>query len=217
MATMLSFIATDAEIPLPMLDKLHKQAVQQFFNAITIDGDTSTNDACLLIATGSSRIALDTVNKSRRERFVQALSEVYRLLAQAVVRDAEGATKFVTVRVQGGNSRSDCRKIAYAVAHSPLVKTALYAGDANWGRILAAAGRAGVELQPAKVSLGVNGVVIFNKGIKSPVYTEEQGARAMAASEIEIVINLGRGSAAHTVWTSDLSHDYVSINADYRS
>jgi glutamate N-acetyltransferase / amino-acid N-acetyltransferase len=217
MATMLSFIATDAEIPLPMLDKLHKQAVQQSFNAITIDGDTSTNDACLLVATGSSRIALDTLNKSQREQFVQALSEVYRLLAQAIVRDAEGATKFVTVRVQGGNSKNDCRKIAYAVAHSPLVKTALYASDANWGRILAAAGRAGVELQPAKVSLSVNGVMIFNKGIKSPEYTEEQGARAMAASEIEITINLGYGSTAYTVWTSDLSHDYVSINADYRS
>jgi glutamate N-acetyltransferase / amino-acid N-acetyltransferase len=160
---------------------------------------------------------LDTVNKSEREQFVQALSEVYRQLAQAVVRDAEGATKFVTVRVQGGSSKNDCRKVAYTVAHSPLVKTALYASDANWGRILAAAGRAGVELQPARVSLSVNGVVIFNKGIKSPAYTEEQGARAMAASEIEIVINLGPGSAAHTVWTSDLSHEYVSINADYRS
>lgn len=125
MATMLSFIATDAEIPHPMLDKLHKQAVQQSFNAITIDGDTSTNDACVLIATGGSGIALDKVSKSQREQFVQALSEVYRLLAQAVVRDAEGATKFVTIRVRGSKSKSDCRKIAYAVAHSPLVKSAL--------------------------------------------------------------------------------------------
>lgn len=217
MATMLGFIATDAEIPLPMLDKLHKQAVRQSFNAITIDGDTSTNDSCLLIATGGSGIALDKIGRNQREQFVQALSEVYRLLAQAIIRDAEGATKFVTIRARGGDSKSDCRKIAYAVAHSPLVKTALYASDANWGRILAAAGRAGVDLDPGRVSLSVNGVVIFSKGMKSPVYTEEQGARAMAGSEIEILIDLGRGSATHTVWTSDLSHDYVSINADYRS
>jgi glutamate N-acetyltransferase / amino-acid N-acetyltransferase len=217
MATMLAFIATDAEIPPPMLDKLHKQAVQQSFNAITIDGDTSTNDACLLIATGGSGIALDRIGRSQREQFVQALSEVYRLLAQAVVRDAEGATKFVAVRVRGGDSKSDCRKIAYAVANSPLVKTALYASDANWGRILAAAGRAGVDLDPERVSLGINGVAIFSKGAKSAAYTEEQGARVMAESEIEILIDLGHGSATHTVWTSDLSHDYVSINADYRS
>lgn len=217
MATMLGFIATDAEIPLPLLDKLHKQAVQQSFNAITIDGDTSTNDSCLLIATGGSGIALDRIGRNQREQFVQALSEVYRLLAQAIVRDAEGATKFVTVRVRGGDSKSDCRKIAYAVAHSPLVKTALYASDANWGRILAAAGRAGVDLDPGRVSLSVNGVLIFNEGVKSPSYTEEQGARAMAESEIEIEISLGNGSASHAIWTSDLSHDYVSINADYRS
>jgi glutamate N-acetyltransferase/amino-acid N-acetyltransferase len=217
MATMLGFIATDAEIPPPMLDKLHKQAVQQSFNAITIDGDTSTNDACLLLASGGSGIALDKVGKQQRERFVHALLEVYRLLAQAVVRDAEGATKFVTVHVRGGTRKGDCRKIAYAIAHSPLVKTALYASDANWGRILAAAGRAGVELQPAKVSLTVNGVLIFSKGIKSPAYTEEQGKKAMSESEIEIVLELGPGVASHTVWTSDLSHEYVSINADYRS
>lgn len=217
MATMLGFIATDAEIPLPMLDKLHKQAVQQSFNAVTIDGDTSTNDACLLIATGGSGIALDKIGRIQREQFVQALSEVYRTLAEAIVRDAEGATKFVTVRVRGGDSKSDCRKIAYAVAHSPLVKTALYASDANWGRILAAVGRAGVDLDPGRVTLSVNGIVIFSKGAKSSAYTEDQGARAMAESEIEIVIDLGHGSASHTLWTSDLSHDYVSINADYRS
>ncbi|HEX5055348.1 MAG TPA: bifunctional glutamate N-acetyltransferase/amino-acid acetyltransferase ArgJ [Gammaproteobacteria bacterium] len=217
MATMLGFIATDAGIPLPMLDKMHKQAVQQSFNAITIDGDTSTNDACLLMATGSSGVVLDKAGRDVRERFVQALSEVYRLLAQAIVRDAEGATKFVTVCVRGGNSRTDCRKIAYAIAHSPLVKTALYASDANWGRILAAAGRTGVELNPGKVSLSINGIVIFAKGAKSPAYTEEQGARAMSEPEIEIVLDLGPGSAAFTVWTSDLSHEYVSINADYRS
>lgn len=218
MATMLGFIATDVEVPLPMLDKLHKQGVQQSFNAITIDGDTSTNDSCVLVATGGSGIALDKVSKIQREHFVQALLEVYRLLAQAVVRDAEGATKFITVRVKGGKSKGDCRKIAYAIAHSPLVKTALYASDANWGRILAAAGRSGVELKPAKVSLRINGVVIFSKGVKSPTYTEEQGARVMAEPEIEIIFELGQpGPASYTVWTSDLSHEYVSINADYRS
>jgi glutamate N-acetyltransferase/amino-acid N-acetyltransferase len=217
MATMLGFIATDAEISPATLAKLHKQAVRQSFNAITIDGDTSTNDACLLIASGDSGVSLDEIGREQRTQFVQALSEVYRLLAQAVVRDAEGATKFVSVRVRGGSSRSDCRKIAYAVAHSPLVKTALYASDANWGRILAAAGRAGVDLRAGKLSLGINGVTVFSKGAKSPGYTEEQGARAMAESEIEIVLDLGPGPAAYTVWTSDLSHEYVSINADYRS
>jgi glutamate N-acetyltransferase/amino-acid N-acetyltransferase len=216
MATMLGFIATDADITQDLLKKLQRQAVAQSFNAITIDGDTSTNDACVLIATGGAKVAVREKGAFYRQ-FVSQLMEVYRLLAQAIVRDAEGATKFVTVRVEGGAKEDGCRKIAYAIAHSPLVKTALFASDANWGRIVAAAGRAGVKFDAKRVSLSVNGVTILAKGQKSAAYTEERGSAAMAAAEIEIIMNLGAGRASACVWTSDLSHEYVSINADYRS
>jgi glutamate N-acetyltransferase/amino-acid N-acetyltransferase len=216
MATMLGFIATDADIAQDTLDELHRQAVEQSFNAITIDGDTSTNDACVLIATGAAKVSIGKSDAFYKQ-FVAALSEVYLHLAHAVVRDAEGATKFVTVKIEGGADVDDCRKVAYAIAHSPLVKTAIFASDANWGRILAAAGRAGVDLDVERIMLSINGVVILEQGQKSAAYTEQRGAAAMAAAEIEIIMNLGAGKGSACVWTSDLSHEYVSINADYRS
>lgn len=216
MATMLAFIATDASIETELLNDIHKQAVERTFNRITVDGDTSTNDACVLSASGASGVKVERSSMFYGE-FVAALESVYLHLAQAVVRDAEGATKFVTVSVEQGAGEEDCRKIAYTVAHSPLVKTALFASDANWGRILAAVGRAGVAIDIARVGIEVNGVAILRQGQPDPAYTEAAGARAMAAEEIVIRIELSLGNKAFTVWTSDLSHEYVSINADYRT
>jgi glutamate N-acetyltransferase/amino-acid N-acetyltransferase len=216
MATMLAFIATDAAVEAELLGDIHKQAVERTFNRITVDGDTSTNDACVLAATGASGVEVETSSPFYGE-FVTALESVYLHLAQAVVRDAEGATKFVTVSVEQGASEDDCRKIAYTVAHSPLVKTALFASDANWGRILAAVGRAGVAIDIGRVGIAINGVVILRQGQPDPAYTEAAGARAMAAEDIVICIELGLGDKSFTVWTSDLSHEYVSINADYRT
>lgn len=216
MATMLAFIATDALIDPGILRNLHKQAVERTFNRITIDGDTSTNDACVLVATGASGVEVERTSVFCEE-FTAALESVYLYLAQAVVRDAEGATKFVTVRVEQGASEEDCKKIGYSVAHSPLVKTALYASDANWGRILAAVGRAGVVVDIARVCIEINGVSILHRGQPDSAYTEAAGAQAMSAEEIVIRIELGLGDKDFTVWTSDLSHEYVSINADYRT
>ncbi|HEX7027129.1 MAG TPA: bifunctional glutamate N-acetyltransferase/amino-acid acetyltransferase ArgJ [Gammaproteobacteria bacterium] len=216
MATMLSFIATDAAIDAALLSDLHTQAVEGSFNRITIDGDTSTNDACVLVATGASGVEVKK-DAPDYQAFVTALESVYLQLAHAIVRDAEGATKFVTVCIEQGASVDDCRTIAYTVAHSPLVKTALYASDANWGRILAAVGRAGVAIDIARVGIEINGASILRQGQPDPGYTEEAGAAAMAAEEIVIRIELGLGEKSFTVWTSDLSHEYVSINADYRS
>ena len=213
MATMLAFIATDAMIAPTALPAVHAQAVAESFHRITVDGDTSTNDACVLIATGASGVA-DSADSSD---FITALHAVYRDLAQAIIRDAEGASKFVTIRVEQGVSVAACRQIATTIAHSPLVKTALYASDANWGRILAAIGRAGVPLVIDKVSLQINAVPIFHNGQLVSDYTETAGAAAMAASEIEILVQLGQGEYSDTLWTSDLSHDYVTINASYRS
>lgn len=216
MATMLAFIATDASIEAELLNDIHKQAVERTFNRITVDGDTSTNDACVLSASGASGVEVEK-SSTFYGGFIAALESVYLHLAQAVVRDAEGATKFVTVNVEQGASEEDCRKVAYTVAHSPLVKTALFASDANWGRILAAVGRAGVTIDIDRVGIEVNGVVILRQGQPDPDYTEAAGARAMAAEEIVIRIELGLGDSGFTVWTSDLSHEYVSINADYRT
>lgn len=219
MATMLCFVATDARVAQPLLEAALARAVDASFNAITVDGDTSTNDACVLAATGACVAAeLDDVADPRLAVFEAALGSLFIELAQSIIRDAEGATKFVAVEVSGGRSREECRRVAYAVAESPLVKTALFASDPNWGRILAATGRAGVEgLDVSGVAVSISGVRIASRGARDPAYTEEAGQRVMAAEDITISIALGRGEAAATVWTSDLSHDYVRINAEYRS
>lgn len=215
MATMLAFIATDARVDQAVLETLHRRLVVQSFNRISVDGDTSTNDACVLIATGRGpTLKPDT---PAWKAFEKALLGVYRTLAQAIVRDAEGATKFVTIRVEGGVNEADCEKIARAVAHSPLVKTALYASDANWGRILAAVGRSGAEVDVGRVALAINGVGVLSAGEPDPLYSETAGSRAMAGEEIEIHITVGDGKGSYMLWTSDLSHDYVRINAEYRT
>ncbi len=219
MATMLGYIATDARISDLLLDFALGRALARSFNAVTVDGDTSTNDACVLAATGlAAHAELQFPDDPRFALFEEALGSLCIELAQALVRDAEGATKFVAVVVDGGRDITECRRAAYAVAESPLVKTALFASDPNWGRILAATGRAGVEsLDVSRVGVSLNGVTIVTGGARDPAYTEEAGQRAMSAEEIEIRISLGRGDATATVWTSDLSHDYVRINAEYRS
>lgn len=215
MATMLSFVFTDAAIDDARLQVLLRRAVDESFNCITVDSDTSTNDACTLAATGrGARIDTD----EHESRFAAALTEVLVELAQAIIRDAEGATKFVTLKVEGAAARQEALDVAFTVAHSPLVKTALYASDANWGRILAAVGRAPVpDLDVSRIAIDLGEVVLVERGGRAASYTEAAGSAVMAESEITIRIHLGRGDTAATVWTSDLSHDYVSINADYRS
>ncbi|MAY72267.1 MAG: bifunctional ornithine acetyltransferase/N-acetylglutamate synthase [Halomonas sp.] len=215
MATMLGFVATDAAIEPERLDALLREGVKRSFNSITVDSDTSTNDACMLIATGQGAALAD--DDDERD-FRQALDEVLVELAQAIIRDGEGATKFVTLDVSGALSVEEAREVAFTVAHSPLVKTALYASDANWGRILAAVGRARVEdFDVDRVTIDLGDVRLVENGGRAEGYSEEAGSAVMAAEEITIAIDLGRGDAAARVWTSDLSHDYVSINADYRS
>jgi glutamate N-acetyltransferase / amino-acid N-acetyltransferase len=214
MATMLAFVATDASIPGARLQDSLGRAVEQSFNRTTVDGDTSTNDACMLLATGKCPDLAD----EDLARFQAALDDLCLELAQAVVRDGEGATKFVEVAVSGAASDDDARHVALTVAHSPLVKTALFASDANWGRILAAVGRAPVErLDVARVGIAVNGCTIVSAGGVDPDYREEQGAAAMAKEEITIAVDLGLGAGSCSIWTSDLSHDYVTINAEYRT
>ncbi|MCG3171012.1 MAG: Arginine biosynthesis bifunctional protein ArgJ [Pseudomonadales bacterium] len=219
MATMLAFLATDASVEPALLDALLGGAVDVSFNAITVDGDTSTNDACVLVATGAAGAEpIVSLQDPPARAFAAALQEVCVELAQAIVRDAEGATKFVTVAVGGGNDVAECRRVAYTVAESPLVKTALFASDPNWGRILAAVGRAGVVgLDVERVAIDLDEVAIVRNGARDPAYTEADGQRVMAREEIRIAIDLARGDAAATVWTSDLSHDYVRINAEYRT
>ncbi|ARN74728.1 bifunctional glutamate N-acetyltransferase/amino-acid acetyltransferase ArgJ [Oceanicoccus sagamiensis] len=219
MATMLGYVATDATVSQPLLDTMINQAVNQSFNRITVDGDTSTNDACMLVATGQSAAEPITDQQHPFYQTLQdAISSVFIELAQGLVRDGEGASKFVTVAVTGGQSEQECLKVAYTVAESPLVKTALFASDPNWGRLLAAIGRAGVEnLDVDRVSVHLNDILIAENGCRATSYTEEQGSAAMEPEEIVIAINLDRGSASTTVWTSDLSHDYVRINAEYRT
>jgi len=215
MATMLGFVATDAKVSKVALQRITKAAADQSFNAITVDGDTSTNDAFICLATGKgpvARLAKDLQVLSR------AITEVAQQLAQAIVRDGEGATKFVTVRVEGGRNAAECRKVAYAIAHSPLVKTAFFAGDPNLGRILAAIGNAGVPgLDTSKVDLYIDAVRAARAGGRDPAYREEQGAAAMKKAEFLVRAVLRRGQAASTVWTCDFSYDYVKINAEYRS
>lgn len=219
MATMLGYIATDAAVAQPILDDLVRDAANKSFNRITIDGDTSTNDCCMLIATGKA--ALDEVREKSGalyEALRQAVFEVFMEIAQAIVRDGEGATKFVTVQVNGGATHQECLDVAYAVAHSPLIKTALFASDPNWGRILAAVGYAGVDaLDVSLIDVFLGDVCIARQGGRADSYTEAQGAAVMAAEEISIRIELGRGDCSETIWTTDLSHEYVRINAEYRS
>ena len=215
MATMLGFVACDAAIDAARLQQWLRDAVRVSFNAITVDSDTSTNDACTLIATGRGP---KVESPEDEQRFRAALTTVLTDLAQAIIRDGEGATKFVTLQVEQATSVDEARAVAFTVAHSPLVKTALYASDANWGRILAAVGRAPVdELDVERIVIDLGDVRLVEHGGRAESYTEEAGARVMAQEEIVIRIQLGRGDANATVWTSDLSHDYVSINADYRS
>jgi len=213
MATMLAFLATDARIPQADLQALLEAAVEGSFNRITVDGDTSTNDACVLAATGRVPLA-----EGELPRFAEALADLCRELAQAIVRDGEGATRFVTVAVEGGEREADCLAVAYSIAHSPLVKTALFAGDPNWGRILAAVGRAPLSaLDLARVSIHLDEVCIVRDGGRAPEYTEADGQRVMARPELTIRVDLGVGEAQATVWTCDLSYDYVRINAEYRT
>lgn len=219
MATMLGYIATDAKVAQGVLQDLLRDAANKSFNRITIDGDTSTNDCCMLVATG--RAALPEITLASGELFAalkQAVFEVCMEVAQAIVRDGEGATKFVTVQVNGGGTHQECLDVAYAVAHSPLIKTALFASDPNWGRILAAVGRAGVpNLDVSKIDVFLGDVCIASKGGRASTYTEAQGAEVMAREEIGIRIELGRGNCNETIWTTDLSHEYVKINAEYRT
>ncbi|MDH3280786.1 MAG: bifunctional glutamate N-acetyltransferase/amino-acid acetyltransferase ArgJ [Gammaproteobacteria bacterium] len=219
MATMLAFIATDAPLADTPLRACLDTAVNSSFNRITVDGDTSTNDACVLAATGEAPLdPLRDINDERSQQLCAAVSDVMTELAQAIVRDAEGATKFVTVEVSGGATQKDCLEVAYTVARSPLVKTALFASDPNWGRILAAVGRARAEhLDVSRVALTINDVAVLKEGEPDPDYAEEAAARAMSGEEITISIGLGLGTHEATVWTSDLSYDYVRINAEYRT
>ncbi len=215
MATMLGFIATDALVSKAVLQRIAKAAADQSFNAITVDGDTSTNDAFVCLATGKGVVA-----RSKKDigTLAGAVAGIAKSLAQAIVRDGEGATKFVTVRVERGRSAAECRKVAYAIAHSPLVKTAFFASDPNLGRILAAIGNAGVaDLDTSKVDLYIDAVRVARGGGRDPGYREEQGAAAMKKAEFGVRAVLHRGRAASTVWTCDLSYDYVKINAEYRS
>lgn len=219
MATMLGYIATDAKVSQAVLQDLLRDAANKSFNRITIDGDTSTNDCCMLIATGQA--PLEEITQASGALFAalkQAVFDVCMEVAQAIVRDGEGATKFVTVQVNGGATYQECLDVGYAVAHSPLIKTALFASDPNWGRILAAVGRAGVaQLDVNLIDVFLGEVCIASHGCRAASYTEEQGAAVMAQAEITIRIELGRGTCSETIWTTDLSHEYVKINAEYRT
>ena len=219
MATMLAYVATDAAIAQPLLNSLWSEAVENSFNRISVDGDTSTNDAAILVATGQALAdPISDAGDARCAVFMAALQELVLELAQGLVRDGEGASKFVAVNISGGGSEPECLQVAYTVAHSPLVKTALFASDPNWGRLLAAIGRAGVaDLDVDRVEVLINDVLVAESGCRAASYTEEQGIAAMAPTDIHIEIRLHRGDASATVWTSDLSYDYVRINAEYRT
>ncbi|MDN2700076.1 bifunctional glutamate N-acetyltransferase/amino-acid acetyltransferase ArgJ [Janthinobacterium sp. SUN073] len=218
MATMLGFLAFDATVAQPVLDQLVKQAADKSFNCITIDGDTSTNDSFMLVATGAGSLVIDSIDSPHYAALAAAVTELSTFLAQAIVRDGEGATKFMTVTVEDGRNVEECRKIAYSIAHSPLVKTAFFASDPNLGRILAAIGYAGVDdLDVGQLNLYLDDVWVAKNGGRNPDYQEQDGQRVMQQSEITIRVKLARGDATATLWTCDLSHDYVSINADYRS
>ena len=219
MATMLGFLATDAAIASELLQPLVTELAENSFNRVTIDGDTSTNDSFILMATGrAGNASITALDSADGQALKAALLEVAQKLAQAIVRDGEGATKFITVKIEGGQTEAECRLAAYAIAHSPLVKTAFFASDPNLGRILAAVGYAGInDLDQTKIDLYLDDVHVVVNGGRNPSYKEEDGQRVMKQQEITVRVLLGRGTAAQTVWTCDLSHEYVTINADYRS
>ncbi|MBI4005878.1 MAG: bifunctional glutamate N-acetyltransferase/amino-acid acetyltransferase ArgJ [Gammaproteobacteria bacterium] len=219
MATMLAFIATDADIDRQVLNKMLLESVEQSFHRISVDGDTSTNDACVLIATGKSTAPyIDSFDSDFAVQFRNALTEICVYLAQAIVRDGEGATKFVTINIRGGKTEEECRNVAYAIAHSPLIKTALFASDPNWGRILAAIGRSGIErLDVSKIMIYIDDVCIVENGSRSGKYTESLGKSVMGRDEIILYVDLNRGNATISFWTCDLSYEYVRINAEYRT
>ncbi len=219
MATMLGFMATDAKVSQGVMQQLATQLADGSFNRVTVDGDTSTNDSFVVIATNKAGNApITSLDSADGQALKAAMLEVARKLAQAIVRDGEGATKFIAIRVEGGRDGVECRKVAYAIAHSPLVKTAFFASDPNLGRILAAVGYAGIDdLDQTKIDLYLDDVHVAVNGGRNPSYREEDGQRVMKQSEITVRVGLGRGTASDTVWTCDFSHDYVTINADYRS
>jgi glutamate N-acetyltransferase/amino-acid N-acetyltransferase len=218
MATMLSTVACDARVPQPLLAQWAREVADASFNRITVDGDTSTNDSLVLIASGAGALAVSETDTAATQALKALFIEVARELAQAIVRDGEGATKFISIAVNGARSVDEAAAVAYAIAHSPLVKTAFFASDPNLGRILAAIGYAGIEdLDVDGIDLFLDDVHVATRGGRHPAYREEDGQRVMAKAEIGIRVELGRGAAGTTVWTCDLSHDYVSINADYRS
>jgi glutamate N-acetyltransferase/amino-acid N-acetyltransferase len=219
MATMLGFVATDARVSATLVQAAVAHAAERSFNRISVDGDTSTNDSFVLIATGRAEMPEITDARSAEyQAFRDAVTDVSARLAQAIVRDGEGATKFITVRIEGGRDEAECLSVAYAIAHSPLVKTAFFASDPNLGRILAAVGYAGIaDLDVEKVDLYLDDVLVAKNGERYARYDEADGQRVMKQSEITVRVVLGRGPAQTVVWTCDFSHDYVSINADYRS
>jgi glutamate N-acetyltransferase / amino-acid N-acetyltransferase len=219
MATMLGFMATDASVPQALMQELATDLANGSFNRVTVDGDTSTNDSFVVIATNKiAHSAIESWASADGSALKAAMMGVAQKLAQAIVRDGEGATKFITVKVSGGNTSDECCKVAYAIAHSPLVKTAFFASDPNLGRILAAVGYAGIaDLDQTKISLHLDDVHVVTGGGRNPSYREEDGARVMKQSEITVHVDLGRGNVTDTVWTCDFSYDYVKINADYRS
>ncbi len=215
MATMLAYITTDAKVEKTLLDDCMKESVAQSLNRITVDGDTSTNDACVLVATGQSKVAISELNL---KEFQQALNKVFETLAKALVRDGEGATKLITINVTEAQNTNESDRVAYTVAHSPLVKTAFFASDPNWGRILAAVGRAGIkDLNINTLKIFIGDICIVENGARSASYSEELGQKVMNETEITIHIQLNRGQANSQIWTCDFSYDYVKINAEYRS
>ena len=219
MATMLGFMATDARVSQTVMQQLALELAEGSFNRVTVDGDTSTNDSFVVIASNkAAHPVIESLDSPEGQQLKAAMLEVARKLAQAIVRDGEGATKFITIHVQGGKTAAECRQVAYAIAHSPLVKTAFYASDPNLGRILAAVGYAGIaDLDQTRIELFLDNVHVATQGGRNPSYREEDGQRVMKQSEITVRVDLGRGDVQETVWTCDFSHDYVSINADYRS
>lgn len=219
MATMLGYIATDAAVGQETLDDMIQHAVNRSFNCITVDGDTSTNDSLILVATGQAGNAEIADSQGADYAALRdTVTEVAMLLAQAIVRDGEGATKFMTINIQGGRDEAECRKIGYAIAHSPLIKTAFFASDPNLGRILAAIGYAGIaDLDVSRIKLHLGDVLVAENGGRAASYQETDGQRVMKEAEITVRVELGRGDAEATVWTCDFSYDYVKINADYRT
>lgn len=218
MATMLAYVATDLSIENQELNKILTNAVEQSFHRITVDGDTSTNDACTLIATGMSKVKLKDLMEQARKKFITSLNALFLKLAQAIIRDGEGVTKYIAVTVEQAVNKSMARDIAFAIAHSPLVKTAAYASDPNWGRVLAAAGRGSEEnLNIDSLSLFINELEIIKKGELATGYNEKAGQKEMQKNELQFRLQLGQGNSDITVWTTDLSHDYVKINAEYRT